>query len=110
MFRIILLVMAALIIALLPLYEKRLNGLIEAVRERLPGAATGAAKSQGGIFEEEDILRNKNKWRLLVIGYCIFILFMIFATVSIVTLNTKLNNISAATVDIMDRLTVLENE
>lgn len=99
--RIILLALAALIIALLPLYEKGLNGLLERAKAKLPG-------DQVEEVDEEDILSNKNKWRMLIIGYCVFVLFMIFATVSIVTLNTKLNNLSAATGDIMDRLSVLE--
>ena len=109
MLRIILLVLAVLIIALLPLYEKRLNGLFELVRGKIhkPGESR---ENLSDLSDEEDILSNKSKWRMLLIGYCVFILFMIFATISIVTLNTKLNNISAATGDIMDRLTVLEDK
>ena len=36
--RIILLALAALIIALLPLYEKGLNGLLERAKAKLPGS------------------------------------------------------------------------
>lgn len=105
MVRIVLVLAAVLIVAFLPLYERKLNGFIEELKARaavssVPSAETG---------DEEDILSNKNKWRMLIIGYCIFFLFMIFATVSIVTLNSKLNNISAATGDILDRLSVLES-
>ena len=105
--RIILLALAALIIALLPLYEKGLNGLLERAKAKLT-SGTELPRDQVEEVDEEDILSNKNKWRMLIIGYCVFVLFMIFATVSIVTLNTKLNNLSAATGDIMDRLSVLE--
>ena len=107
MVRILLLVLAALIPALLPLYEKKLNGALKLLREKMPKTPELQEK-ESLIIDEEDILSNKNKWRILMAGYCIFILFMIFATVSILTLNTKLNNISAATADIMDRVTVLE--
>ena len=129
MFRIILLALAVLIIALLPLYEKKLNGFFELVRGKMPKPGE-TRENQNDLFNdrsrsdgckseitgdktpltEEDILDNKSKWRMLIIGYCIFILFMIFAAISIVTLNTKLNNLSAATGDIVDRLTVLENK
>ena len=105
--RIILLALAALIIVLLPLYEKGLNGLLERAKAKLT-SGTELPRDQVEEVDEEDILSNKNKWRMLIIGYCVFVLFMIFATVSIVTLNTKLNNLSAATGDIMDRLSVLE--
>ena len=107
MFRVILLAAAVIITVLLPFYEKRLNGVLELLREKMPKNPE-VTDDRRDMSDEEDILNNKNKWRMLMIGYCIFILFMIFATVSIVTLNTKLNNISAATADIMDRVAVLE--
>ena len=107
MFRVILLAAAVVITVLLPFYEKRLNGVLEYLREKMPKNSE-VTDDRSDMSDEEDILNNKNKWRMLMIGYCIFILFMIFATVSIVTLNTKLNNISAATADIMDRVAVLE--
>lgn len=43
--------------------------------------------------EEDDILSNKTKWRLIISGYVIFILFAIFAMVSIFTLNKKINTL-----------------
>ena len=42
---------------------------------------------------EDDILNNKTKWRMIVIGYVVFILFAIFAVVSIFTLNSKINTL-----------------
>ena len=105
-YRIVLLAAAILIVALLPVYEKKLNSLIESAKGRL---LSGAAEAHPNLQpKEDDIVSNKGKWRLLMIGYAVFILFMIFATVSIVTLNTKINNISTATEDILDRLSVLE--
>ncbi len=102
-FRLVCIGSAALIIALLPLYEKKLNALISR-------AGQEKHRSEGREEEDdgEDIVSNKNKWRLLIAGYCIFFLFMIFTTVSIVTLNTKINNVSLAAEDIMDRLSALE--
>ena len=107
MSRIICLAAAVLIVALLPLYEKKLDVCLEALRSKLSLSAAGVDKT-AEISEEDDILSNKNKWKLLIIGYCVFIIFMLLATLSIVTLNTKINNISAATEDILDRLSDLE--
>ena len=45
------------------------------------------------ITAEDDILNNKTKWRMIVIGYVVFILFAIFAVVSIFTLNSKINTL-----------------
>lgn len=105
MFRITVLIAAVLIVVLLPLYEKALNGVLERLKSV---TASWRDASEIQTVSEEDILSNKGKWRILIIGYCVFILFMIFALISIITLNTKINNISAATGDILDRLAVLE--
>ncbi|MCR5526101.1 MAG: hypothetical protein K6F39_01795 [Lachnospiraceae bacterium] len=45
------------------------------------------------ITAEDDILNNKTKWRMIVIGYVIFILFAVFSIVSIFTLNSKINTL-----------------
>ncbi len=106
MFRIAALGTAILIIALLPLYEKRLDRLIEAVRTALAAGGGNITAVEG----EEDILSNKGVRKLLIIGACVMILFMAFTTVSVATLNNKINTLSAATEDMMDRLSTLENK
>jgi len=42
---------------------------------------------------EEDILDNKKKWRLIVSGYVIFIVFALLSIGAFFTLNMKINNI-----------------
>ena len=43
--------------------------------------------------EDIDILSQKGKWRLILAGYAVIILFMIFAIFSILRLNSKLNSL-----------------
>ena len=49
--------------------------------------------SQNISYEEDDILNNKSKWRLIVASYVIFVLFAVFSFVSIFTLNKKINTL-----------------
>ncbi|MBO6134131.1 MAG: hypothetical protein J6P05_07360 [Lachnospiraceae bacterium] len=43
--------------------------------------------------DEGDLLDNKLKWRILIIGYIVFILALILETAAIFTLNNKLNTL-----------------
>ncbi len=43
--------------------------------------------------EEDDILNNKQKWKLLIAGYIIFALISVFSVVSVFTLNHKINTL-----------------
>ena len=36
-------------------------------------------------YEEDDILNNRSKWRMIITGYVIFVLFAVFAVASIFT-------------------------
>ncbi|MCR4908040.1 MAG: hypothetical protein K5985_04355 [Lachnospiraceae bacterium] len=82
-----------LIIAAFPLHERAVNALWENC-----GAGAGLKKKRSEENEAgEDLLDNKKKWRILIAGYCIFVLFMIFAALSIYTLNQKINNLSEST-------------
>ncbi len=53
---------------------------------------------------EDDILDNKTKWRLIIAGYAIFILFAIFAVISIIRLNAKINTLYGFTQDLEQRI------
>lgn len=53
---------------------------------------------------EDDILDNKTKWRLILAGYAIFILFAIFAVISIIRLNAKINTLYGFTQDLDQRI------
>ena len=53
---------------------------------------------------EDDILDNKTKWRLILAGYAVFILFAIFAVISIVRLNAKINTLYGFTQDLDQRI------
>jgi hypothetical protein len=53
---------------------------------------------------EEDILDNKTKWRLIIAGYVIFILFAIVSIVSIIRLNAKINTLYGFTQDLDQKI------
>ncbi len=53
---------------------------------------------------EDDILDNKKKWRLIVAGYVIFILFAIISIASIIRLNAKINTLYGFTQDLEQRI------
>ena len=53
---------------------------------------------------EDDILDNKTKWRLILAGYAVFILFAIFAVISIIRLNAKINTLYGFTQDLDQRI------
>ena len=65
-----------------------------ALLDKLFSAADGRRRE--GLtaeLEEDDDLTGKGKWRLIIVGYLIFILFAVFAAVSIYTLNQKINTL-----------------
>ena len=53
---------------------------------------------------EEDILDNKTKWRMIIAGYVIFILFALFTIVSVIRLNSKINTLYGFTQDLDQRI------
>ncbi|MBR1875634.1 MAG: hypothetical protein IJ805_00840 [Lachnospiraceae bacterium] len=77
-----------IIIGASPHLEKAL-GLIKLKK---PVFLTKPASDEGAAGAE-DILDNKKKWRLIVAGYVIFILFAAFSVMAMFRLNTKINNI-----------------
>ncbi len=82
-----------LIIITFPLHERVVNTLAERGRSRALRHRARSEENETG----EDLLDNKKKWRILIVGYCIFVLFMVFAAISIFTLNQKINNLSDIT-------------
>ena len=47
---------------------------------------------------------NKTKWRLILAGYAVFILFALFAVISIIRLNAKINTLYGFTQDLDQRI------
>jgi peptidoglycan/LPS O-acetylase OafA/YrhL len=57
---------------------------------------------------EDDIVNNRQKWRLIIAGYVIFLLFAVAMIVSIVKLNAKINTIYGFSQDLDKRIESLE--
>ncbi len=53
---------------------------------------------------EDDIVDNKTKWRLIIAGYAVFILFAVFSIISIIRLNAKINTLYGFTQDLEQRI------
>ena len=53
---------------------------------------------------EEDLLDNKKKWHMIIAGYVVFILFAVFACVSIFRLNAKINSMYEITQDLRQQV------
>ena len=62
--------------------------ILEWTVDRMKKGASGETAD-----EEEDILSQKGKWRLILAGFAVMILFMAFAVFSILRLNSKLNSL-----------------
>ncbi len=54
---------------------------------------TGREKVPYIYGEEDDILDNRTKWKVLVAGYIVFALIAVFSVVSVFTLNSKINTL-----------------
>ena len=83
--------------------------------ERLAGAASEKFFSRNEaeavpLQAEDDLLDNKTKWRLIIAGYAVFILFAIFAVISIIRLNAKINTLYGFTQDLEQRISVSEEK
>lgn len=60
------------------------------------------------ISEEDDILNNKNRWRIIVAGYIVFILVTVFLIISMITLNNKINTLYRSVQDMEYRINTME--
>ena len=47
---------------------------------------------------------NKTKWRMIIAGYVIFILFALFTIVAVIRLNSKINTLYGFTQDLDQRI------
>lgn len=84
-----------LIIAASPLLERIVGAICRTLRKEDGGSEQKA---------EDDILDNKTKWRLILAGYAVFILFALFAVISIIRLNAKINTLYGFTQDLDQRI------
>ncbi len=74
---------------LLLVFSEKLSPFVDRI---LPKAVPG--KKPEIITEEEDgIVDNKTKWRVLIAGYILFALIAVFSLLSIFTLNQKINTL-----------------
>ncbi len=71
-----------------------------AAAEFLLPEVSGIAESRAAAIEthdacpeEDDILDNKLKWKVLVAGYIVFALVAVFSVISVFTLNNKINTL-----------------
>ncbi|HAL31865.1 MAG TPA: hypothetical protein DIS68_07135 [Lachnospiraceae bacterium] len=66
------------------------------------------AEAESPEAGEDGIVDNRQKWRLIIAGYVIFILFAVAMIVSIVKLNAKINTIYGFSQDLDKRIESLE--
>ena len=88
-----------------PIVNGVLAPILNAGRERAVRAAAYETKTDP---EEEDILDNKTKWRILCAGYALFLAAAIFSLVSIFTLNNKINTLYSSIQDMEYKINTME--
>ena len=98
-------------IIILMLSEKAapvLNGVITPILNAGREHKGKTAVYETAVSEEEDILDNKTKWRILLIGYALFLAIAIFSLISIFTLNNKINTLYSSIQDMEYRVNTME--
>ena len=60
--------------------------------------------SPTAVEEEDDILDNKKKWKLIIAGYIIFALVSVFSLISVFTLNNKINTLYKSVQELESRV------
>lgn len=68
-------------------------GVLSPVIDSLAGGAGVKAGPVSVPEEEDEILNNKTKWRIILAGYIVFALIAVFSIISIFTLNHKINTL-----------------
>ncbi len=88
----ILLIISGLLILLL---SGKLSGPAEKVLCSVTGAFGNSEKAgnREETFEEEDILNNSTKWRIIVAGFVCLTLVAVISLVSVYMLNKKINTL-----------------
>ena len=67
--------------------------LLSPFMDRIAGNVEFGTDFRAEAGEDDDILNNKTKWKLIVAGYIFFALVSIFSVVSVFTLNNKINTL-----------------
>ena len=88
-----------------PVLDALTAPVLNAGRERARRTAASEIKTDP---EEEDILDNKTKWRILCIGYALFLAVAIFSIISIFTLNNKINTLYSSIQDMEYKINTME--
>ncbi len=91
--RIVLVLAALLLILTLRWTEEPVSRLIGLFLPAEEGAELSSASSMGAEAAEEDILDNRKKWRLLIIGGAVNALLIAGLLISVFTLNRKINTL-----------------
>ncbi|MCR5627475.1 MAG: hypothetical protein K6F99_09155 [Lachnospiraceae bacterium] len=113
-FRIACLILALILVLTASVHEKGTAILIARVRTWIDKNKASLTKDAMKVTEvtgqEEDILDNKKKWRIIIAMFCVMIILMIFSVISIFTLNKKINSLSVTTVELQKQVLELENK
>ena len=104
-------ILLVLIALLLFLTRRKSGALIEAVLIRMDAKTDirqHLVRYKHAFIEEEDELTAKGRWKLIIAGYVILILFAVFSTVSIFTLNQKINTLYGSVRSLEETVAELE--
>ncbi len=88
--RIVLVILGIILIAASGYLSPAVDGLVSSLGGRLKDPGTGAGQE---VFEGDDILDNKTKWRIIVAGFVLLALVAVFSLISVYTLNKKINTL-----------------
>lgn len=85
-----------------------LAGKIAPVLDSVLGKSFPASGKERLFTEEDDILNNKTKWRVILIGYIVFGVIAVFSLISIFTLNNKINTLYNSVQTMEEKLDSME--
>ncbi len=72
--------------------------------DRIAGRVVLRNSSPEAVVEEDDILDNKKKWKLIIAGYIIFAIVSVFSLISVFTLNHKINTLYKSVQELESRV------
>lgn len=85
-----------------------LSGKIAPALDSIIGNLFPASEREHYITEEDDILDNKTKWRMILIGYIVFGVVAVFSLISVFTLNNKINTLYNSIQTMEEKLNSME--
>ncbi len=85
-----------------------LSGKIAPALDSIVGKPFPASEKEHLFTEEDDILDNKTKWRMILIGYIVFGVIAVFFLISIFTLNNKINTLYNSVQTMEEKLDSME--